>query len=444
MRSRLAHGLTEAHEVGRALLDLRRQIPHRVRPGRQLRRRHQRRASVVQAVRVQRFPGVPHLRVGFGRVDRAPGAVQQLPRRRVARLERQRLFGVPHGRLELAAGDRRFAGRHRRGQRPACVRANGPDLGLGRGRRARHDRRLVVVEQTDRVGQFAVVVFERLPQPGQIALEQIEVVIAIVRALGEAAIDHDLEPGVEPRAAHGQRLGLPVHDVEHRRGEVALERLVVGEHFVQHQAHGEDVAAVVDRLAGDLLGRHVVHRADQHARLRAVGAAQLGDAEVEHLEHPRGRHHQVGRLHVPMHQVRLVGVVEPRAQFLDEPHAPRERQRHLAADEVGQRVAGHVLHGDVRASVVRAVLVDRDDVGMRELGDVARFFFEAPAQFFVVEPVTQQLDGDQPVKPVVAGEEHLAHAAGRNGLDHRVAGDVCGCRAHRPRLVGGWLGPILA
>ena len=93
---------------------------------------------------------------------------------------------------------------------------------------------------------------------------------------------------------------------------------------------------------------------------------------------------------------------------------------------------------------MRAVLIDRDDVGMGQLGDVARFLFEASAQLLVVEAIAEQLDGHEPVESVVAGQEHFAHAAGRNGLDHCVAGDVCGCRAHRPRLADGRLGPILA
>ena len=61
-----------------------------------------------------------------------------------------------------------------------------------------------------------------------------------------------------------------------------------GEHLVEHAAERVDVGAAVDRLAADLLGRHVLRRAEHVAGLRhrvlraAAVVAQLGDAEVEH------------------------------------------------------------------------------------------------------------------------------------------------------------------
>ena len=312
------------------------------------------------------------------------------------------------------------------------------------GRRRLGPHGLFEVDRQEGVDGIRVVFFQGPAQTGQVALQHREVLIAILRGLGEAPIHHLLEPGVEPWATGRERLGLAVDDGEHRRCEVALERLLVGEQLVQHGADGKDIAAVIHRLAGDLLRRHVVERANQHALLRAVGAAQLRDAEVEHLEHARRGDHQIGRLYVAVHEVRLVGVGQTRAQIFDELHAPGQRQRHLAADELGHGVAGHVFHRDVRTSLVRAVLVDRHDVRMRQLGDVARFFFKAPTQVVVVEAVAQQLDGHEPIESLVAREKHFSHAAGRNGLDHRVAGDVRGSRAHRPRLADGQVGTILA
>ena len=130
MGPRLAHGLGEARQVGAAGFDLRRQIAHGVGARRQLRRRHQRGARVIQAIPLQGPSRVSQLRGDFGRLDGAARALQQIAGGGIVRLEGERLLGMSHGRLELAAGDRRLAGRHRRGQRAAGV---GPNR-LGHGR----------------------------------------------------------------------------------------------------------------------------------------------------------------------------------------------------------------------------------------------------------------------------------------------------------------------
>jgi hypothetical protein len=44
---------------------------------------------------------------------------------------------------------------------------------------------------------------------------------------------------------------------------LALERLLPRQHLVEHDAEREDVGAVVDLVAEDALGRHVVRRAEQ-------------------------------------------------------------------------------------------------------------------------------------------------------------------------------------
>ena len=93
-----------------------------------------------------------------------------------------------------------------------------------------------------------------------------------------------------------RRLLLAAIDgVDQLRQRAAVERQRAGEHLVEHDAGGVDVAlrAGVLRLA-DLLGRHVVRRAEEEAGLRedglaAAGAAflDLGDAEVGDLHRRR-------------------------------------------------------------------------------------------------------------------------------------------------------------
>ncbi len=86
--------------------------------------------------------------------------------------------------------------------------------------------------------------------------------------------------------------------------------MTAGGHLVEHHADREDIRAVIDRLALELLGRHVGQRADDHAdagrgrrhRLGciAVGfrAVELDKPEVENTHAAVVADHHVPRLEV--------------------------------------------------------------------------------------------------------------------------------------------------
>ena len=99
---------------------------------------------------------------------------------------------------------------------------------------------------------------------------------------------------LEQRGAHARRqIGPALADVGDRLLGDRLERQEVGvameqppdrEHLVHDDAEREDVAAAVERLAEDLLGRHVrVLALDRAGARPRVRAARLRDAEVEQL-----------------------------------------------------------------------------------------------------------------------------------------------------------------
>ena len=82
------------------------------------------------------------------------------------------------------------------------------------------------------------------------------------------------------------RLALDVL-VHHRHVVAAGVRRHAGHHFVQDHAERVDVGALVHFLAEDLLGRHVLRRADDVAGLRELRVAfalRGGDAEVHDLQ----------------------------------------------------------------------------------------------------------------------------------------------------------------
>ena len=85
---------------------------------------------------------------------------------------------------------------------------------------------------------------------------------------------------------------------------------------------------------------------------------------------------------------------------------PRSRT-HLA-----QVRAGHELHDEERPAAVGALVVDRDDVGVRQPGGGACLALEPGERLAVVGQVgVQHLDGDPTLQPGVGGEVDRRHAA---------------------------------
>ncbi len=171
-----------------------------------------------------------------------------------------------------------------------------------------------------------------------------------------------------------------------------LERPVAGQQLVEDEADGVDVAAGVDprRVAHDLLGAHVLGRAQQVALLGQVLVAvapldlqELGDAEVEDLQHlltgrPAVDEHQVGRLEVAVDDPVLVGHLEDVAELVEDPRRPVERHRDAGLQDRLEAPAPDVIHLDEGDGAVRpgVGVVDRDGVGMGEAGHGPRLAAE--------------------------------------------------------------------
>ena len=105
-----------------------------------------------------------------------------------------------------------------------------------------------------------------------------------------------------------------------RGGRAGADRVDARQRLVEHEREAVEVAALVDALAGGLLGRHVGEGADDVAgpRERLV-AGQVGDAEVGQLGHAGRRARRVGddhvlRLDVAVHDAAAVRVLERAAQ----------------------------------------------------------------------------------------------------------------------------------
>ena len=188
-------------------------------------------------------------------------------------------------RLELA-NRRRSAGPRRRRARPrpadrarrsassAASRRSAPAGGDGSGSRGRrgseHGRPLRApgrcalrwLAMPRRLANL-----DALRDARQVRAHRIEIGIARLDALLERAIDDRRNRRIEAGDERGERLGRFVqHLQQNRLLRLAAEGLPARDQLVEHEPDREDVAALIDLLADDLLGRHVVRRPHQHRR----------------------------------------------------------------------------------------------------------------------------------------------------------------------------------
>jgi hypothetical protein len=230
-----------------------------------------------------------------------------------------------------------------------------------------------------------------------------------------------------------ERRGLAAEDRGHRfRRRIARERRTSREHFVKDQSQREDVAALVDRLAVDLLRRHVLQRARQRADADQRGAGDAGRAiaarqpfrqsEVEQLRDTAAQHH-VSRLQIAMHQAVRVRV---RERFGDL-HGDRDRfirRQRAAHHAIGQRLALEVFHDEVIEIAVAPDVVDAADIGMLEMRHRLRFTLESLARFRRhARAADDDLDRDRSIQTRIARAIHLAHAALADRLDNLVGAE---------------------
>lgn len=175
---------------------------------------------------------------------------------------------------------------------------------------------------------------------------------------------------------------------------VAAERLRAGEQLVEHCPERIDVGAVVDRVAlrPGLLRAHVGDRAQDHPRLGHLQRRRLGSiagqAEVDDAHLALRIEHQVLRLDVAVHDLRVVSVLQRARHVAAQPQrggrelrcrARRQQQRLrgrlrpprtlvLQGEFAAEVVPGDILHREVVRIALGAVRVDRHDARMAQSG----------------------------------------------------------------------------
>ena len=183
---------------------------------------------------------------------------------------------------------------------------------------------------------------------------------------------------------------------------------------MQHAAERVDVGARVDPAATDLLGRHVVERADPLAGARRPGARErlLGESEVRDVDVIVLGQQQVRGLDVAVDEAAEMDRVERGTGLVGDPRRPLRLQ---GTDDAHQRPhvgALDVAHRQVRDPVVLADVVDGDDVGVLDGCGGARFGQEPLAHASLLEQFgCDHLQRDDPVEVELAGAVDDAHPA---------------------------------
>ncbi len=270
----------------------------------------------------------------------------------------------------------------------------------------------------------------------QSAAESISGLKALAWILGESHHDNLIERLRNAGPENDGRLG---HFLEMRghHGVVAVGREgeLAGDHFVERDAEGIKIGAIVGGVAFHLFGRHVVERAESragHGEAAIAGGAR--DAEIHQLHRAVGREHHVGGLDVAMDDVLFVGVAESVENLVD--IFDRQRRGNGALMKTGgERDAVDELHNHDELIVERESGAQRGDVWMMEAGEDFDFAEESIGEILLAGEVGQKnFHGLDAVGDRVADLVDFAHASGAENAQNFIIAELLSDRvvlAHR-------------
>ena len=213
-------------------------------------------------------------------------------------------------------------------------------------------------------------------------------------------------------------------------GAVRFERHVAGEHLVADEPQRKDVRALIQLLAQRLLGRHVLHGAQQRAGLgHAVAFDGPCQAEIHDHDAAGVFHHDVLRLEIAVQDAGAVRRFQRGANLLQDLH--RLIGRHLASlfENAAQIAARNQFHGHKAHARVFREVVHPHHVTVRHLVGKTDLLLETVDDGGVAGQLRpDHLQGHQPVQLPVLRLVDGAHAAGAKNGENLIAPGEDGAR----------------
>src|SRR3990167_223213 len=144
----------------------------------------------------------------------------------------------------------------------------------------------------------------------------------------------------------------------------------------------------------------------------------MGDAEVHDLQRNVIENENVAGLDIAVNHLMLVGVGERTKQLGHQAHNFRQRQSGSPAQNLAEFVARQELHDDKWRAFNLAVVMNGDDMRMRQLSGRLRLPFETGSDVGnlgrLEEFQAESLDGDPPLDDRVETFMDDAHGAAPN------------------------------
>jgi len=253
--------------------------------------------------------------------------------------------------------------------------------------------------------------------------------------LGESHDDNLIErlgdAGTENDGRFGDLLEMCGH---HGVVAVGLKGELAGHHFIEGDAEGVQIGAIVGGIAFDLLGWHVIEGAQRgsgHGEA-AIGRG-AGDAEIHEFYGAIGSEHHVGGLNVAVDDVLFVGVakgVENLVYILD----CQGWGNGALVEARGERDAVNELHDHDELIVEGEGGAQRGDIGVIEAGKDFYFTEKTVGEIFLAGEVGEEnFHGLDTVRDGVADLVDFPHASGTEDAEDFVVAEAlsdCVVRAH--------------
>jgi len=185
------------------------------------------------------------------------------------------------------------------------------------------------------------------------------------------------------------------------------------QHLIQDGTELIDVAALVHRVAAQLLGRHIDQGANLKPGVRHAVAAHcqwhVGDAEVGQLGPAILGKQDVGRPDIAMDDAAGMGSCEAGADVGGDPHGLVNGQWATVPQPCAQVPASQVFRHDVTMLILVLNRKERDNVGMAQASRRSCIAQELVEGCLVCPPIDRKFfDGCQPVRCRIMGQVNEA------------------------------------